>query len=187
MPPGQRSGIEAVVIDMGEPYINRVKRGCPDAKRVFDLFHVVKEFNKSIDKVRNREYRMAREHDERVLKGTRYLLLKNEENLRPEEASRLQDLLERNKNPETMYILKDCLKESWNHTRRDHAREAPADWCRIADESGIGEAKSFAKRLLRCCDGILHHCEYPISAGRLEGCNNKIKVIKRRAYGFPRR
>jgi transposase len=184
MAPEQRVKIKAVALDMWDPYINSLRRWCPQAKMVFDLFHVVKKFNRSIDVVRNREYREASESDKRVIKGSKYLLLKNEENLKPEEATKLGKLLNLNENLSTMYILKDSLKELWACRSRDQALTALVEWCRIAEESEIPEAKSFATRLCRHCYGILNHSEYPISNARLEGTNNKIKVIKRRSYGF---
>lgn len=180
----QRARIEAVTLDMWKPYIHSLKKWCPKTKLVFDFFHIVKEFNKSIDKVRNREYRDATDEDKKILKGSKYLLLKNNENLKDEEPSKLKELLNMNRNLSTMYILKDSLKELWRFTDRDQAAKALADWCQLAEESEIKEAKKFTKRLLRYCYGILNHCDYPISTGRLEGSNNKIKVIKRRSYGF---
>lgn len=184
MTPAQRAQIEAVALDMWDPYIHSLKKWCPNTKLVFDFFHVVKEFNKSIDKVRNREYRNASDEDKKVLKGSKYLLLKNEENLKDEEPAKLKTLLDMNRNLSTMYILKDSLKELWRSTNRDQAAKSLSDWCQLAEESEIPEAKKFTKRLLRYCYGILDHCDYPISTGRLEGSNNKIKVIKRRSYGF---
>lgn len=184
MTPEQRAQIEAVALDMWNPYINCLERWCPDAKLVFDLFHLVKEFNKAIDKVRNREYREAFEQDKKVIKGSKYMLLKNDENLKPKEVPKLRELLELNENLSTMYILKDYLKEIWNCTDHISAFVELVKWRWIAEASGIPEAKKFAKRLFRYCYGIFNHCDYPINTGRLEGSNNKIKVIKRKSYGF---
>jgi transposase len=184
MTEAQRAQIQAVALDMWDPYINCLRRWCPAAKIVFDLFHVVKEFNKAIDAVRNREYRTASEADRCVLKGSKYLLLKNGKNLRPDEVPKLEKLLNLNRNLATMYILKDSLKELWACSSRSQALVALSEWRRIAEESAIPEARSFAKRLRNYCYGILNHAEYSISSGRLEGTNNKIKVIKRRSYGF---
>jgi transposase len=77
MPVEVREGIEAVAIDMWEPYINAVKRWCPQADVVFDLFHVVKAFNKVIDDIRNEEYRNADTAGRETLKASKYLFLKN--------------------------------------------------------------------------------------------------------------
>jgi len=93
----QREGIQAVAIDMWDPYINALGRWCPGARIVFDLFHVVKEYNKVIDKLRNEEYRKASEEDKAVIKGTKYLLLKNTRNLKREQRPRLKKLLELNR------------------------------------------------------------------------------------------
>lgn len=180
----QREGIEAVAIDMWDPYINMLKHYCPKAKIVFDLFHVVKDFNKVINKLRNQEYRKASKKDKAVIKGTKYLLLKNKENLYPRQRPKLRALLELNKTLSTAYILKDDLKGIWIHKCPESALQALDDWCVLARESMIPELIKFARKLQRHAYGILNHCIYPIHTGRLEGTNNTIKVIKRKAYGF---
>jgi len=180
----QRHSIEAVVMDMWPAYINRVKHWCPGARIVFDLFHVVKEFHKVIDKVRNAEYRRACAEDKQVIKGSKYLLLKNKENLRAEERSHLKQLLRLNEKLSTLYILKDALKKIWSYRYPARAKKALDRWCSIAYESDIPQLHVFANRLKAHEYGILNHCLYPISTGKLEGMNNKIKVIHRNAYGF---
>lgn len=115
MPLSVREGIKAVAMDMWDPYIASVREWCPNAMIVFDFFHIVKEFNKVIDKVRNQEYKRASEADKRVLKGTKYLLLKNRKNLKQEERSHLKQILNLNKNLSTVYILKDALKNIWSY------------------------------------------------------------------------
>ena len=148
------------------------------------LIPKVKEFNTAIDNVRNRECREACEQSKKVVKGSKYILLKNEANLKPKEVPKLRELLEINENLSTMYILKDYRKEIGNCTDHISAFVQLVKWRWIAEASGIPEAIRFAKRLFRYCYGIFNHCDYPISTGRLEGTNNKIKVIKRRSYGF---
>jgi len=180
----KRAKIEAVAIDMWDPYIKAIRHLCPEARIVFDLFHVVKEFNKAIDHVRNRECRKATQEGKAVLKGSKYLLLKNQPNLNSKERPRLREVLELNRNLAIMYILKDMLKRIWKYRYRGWARKRLNEWCEMARESLIPEAIKFAKRLTRYAYGILNHCQYHISTGRLEGTNNKLKVIKRRSYGF---
>jgi transposase len=184
MPGEQRTRIKAVAMDMWRPYIASVQHWCPRAKIVFDLFHAVRDFNRVIDRVRNQEYRNADEAGKAVIKGSKYLLLKNKAHLRSHEHSRLNAVLKLNKNLATMYILRDYLKELWNQPSREAARQALRHWCRLAEESGIRSAIDFGKKLQRHAYGILNHCDYPINTGRLEGTNNTIKVIKAKAYGF---
>jgi transposase len=184
MPLSVRERIEAIAMDMWDPYIASIRKWCPNARIVFDLFHVVKEFNKVIDKVRNQEYRKASESDKRVLKGTKYLLLKNSKNLKSEERPHLKQILNLNENLSTVYILKDALKKIWSYKYRKSAEKALDNWCWLAYESNIKPVIKFAERLQRHKDGILNHCYYPIHTGKIEGVNNTLKVIKRKAYGF---
>jgi len=113
-----------------------------------------------------------------------YLLLKNKDHLLPDEEPRLKRLLELNQNLTTVYILKDSLKKLWNYLDPEWAQKALDDWCSMALKSKIGPVMAFAKMLKRYAYGILNHCRFPIHTSRLEGINNKIKVMKRRAYGF---
>ncbi len=180
----QKDSIEAVAIDMWDPYIKAVKEGCPGASIVFDQFHVVKAFGKVIDKVRNAEYRKANREGKEVIKGSKYLLLKNKENLLKDERHKLRSLLRLNEAITTAYILKDYLKKLWQYRYEKSAKRFLEYWCQIAEASKIRALISFAKTLKRYAYGIINHCKYPIHTSRMEGINNKIKVIKRKAYGF---
>lgn len=180
----QRRGIQAVALDMWDPYIKAVQHYCPTAKIVFDLFHVKKEFSRAINTVRGREYRQAKEADKAVIKGSRYLLLSNRERLSRKQIFRLEQLLEINASLATMYLLKDQLNVIWKQISKEGCAEALDDWVRMARESKIREAIAFAKRLRRYSYGILNHALFPIHTGKLEGINNTVKVIKRRSYGF---
>lgn len=180
----QKGSIEAVAMDMWDPYIKAVKESCPKAAIVFDKFHVVKAFGKVIDKVRNAEYKKADKAEKGIIKGSKYLLLKNRENLTEEEKPRLKEVLKLNENLTTVYILKDYLKRLWDYRYARSAKKALDNWCRLANESGIRAVKAFAKTLQRYAYGIINHCKFPIHTSRLEGINNKIKLIKRKAYGF---
>jgi len=180
----QRASIMAVAMDMWDPYIKAVRESCPGAKIVFDLFHVVAAFNRVIDKVRNIEYRKAHEAGREVIKGSKYLLLKNKEHLSEEEKPRLKELLTLNETLTTTYILKDYLKKLWTYRFPKCAVKAITSWFCIAYKSKIKPLIAFAKTLIRYAFGIINHCWFPIHTGRMEGINNKIKVIKRKAYGF---
>jgi transposase len=181
----QLDDIKAVVMDMWDPFIKAVKNKVPHAKIVFDLFHVVANFNQVINKVRNREYKQASEENKAVYKGTRYLLLKNRENLKTQQQRQhLKELLELNKTINTVMILKDKLKYIWTYQYRAWATKALDDWCELAQSLNNPSVNAFSKMLNRYRYGILNHCAFPISTGKLEGVNNKIKVIKRKSYGF---
>ena len=183
--PRQRKSIDAVVMDMWDPFIKAVKKKLPNAKIVFDLFHVVANFNRVIDKVRNSEYRKASKEDKAVYKGAKYLLLKNRSNLRRlSERQQLQHLLELNEVINTVLILKEKLKHIWTYRSRTWAGKALDQWCELAGSLKNQSLTAFVKTLQRYRYGILNHYDYTIHNGKLDGVNNKIKFIKRKAYGF---
>ena len=183
--PKQRKAIEAVSMDMWAPFIKAVKKKLPNARIVFDLFHVVANFSRVIDKVRNSEFRKASKQDKAVYKGARFLLLKNRKNIRRQkERTQIKQLLELNQVINTVMILKDKLKHVWSYKSRTWAGKALDNWCALARSLKHRSLTAFAKMLEKYRYGILNHCDYPIHNGKLEGVNNKIKVIKRKAYGF---
>jgi transposase len=180
----QRNAIQAIAMDMWDPYIKAVKEYCPRADIVFDQFHVVKAFGRVIDKVRNSEYRKANKQCKEVMKGSKYIFLKNRENLLQDEKPKLRSLLKMNEAITTVYILKDYLKKLWRYRYPKCAESFLNYWCSIAIESKIKPAIAFAKTLKKYAYGIINHCRFPIHTSRMEGINNKVKVIKRKAYGF---
>jgi len=182
---GQRKRIEAVAMDMWDPFIKAVKDKLPNARIVFDLFHVVANFNRVIDKVRNSEYRKASKNDKDVYKGSKYLLLKNRRNIRRKnQRQQLKELLALNQVINTVMILKDKLKHIWTYRSRTWAVKALDQWIELARSLQNRSVNTFVRMLERYQYGIINHCDYPIHTGKLEGVNNKIKVIKRKAYGF---
>jgi transposase len=180
----QKAVIEAVAMDMWEPYINRVKHHCPQANIVFDFFHVVQGFGRVIDKIRRDQYRQADQEGKKVLKDSRYLLLKNEENLTDKQRPRLKKLLKLNRTLNTVYVLKDQLKMIYFYGDRGKAKQTLDDWCRMARQVKHPSMQAFVNKLRFFEYGILNHADFPIGTSVLEGVNNKIKIIKRRAYGY---
>lgn len=181
------SSIKAVAMDMWRPYLKAVKGHCPQASIVFDPFHVIQAYGRDvIDKVRAEEYRKASALAKQIIKGSRYILLKNSCNLdrSRNEHVHLNDLLRLNRKISKVYILKDDLKVLWKYRSEAWARKWFSSWYRKAIYSQIEPLKIFARMLKRHLEGILNHCKYQIHTGTLEGINNKIKVIKRIAYGF---
>ena len=146
---------------------------------------MVAQFNRVIDKVRNSEYRKASEENKAVFKGAKYLLLKNRKNIRLKtQREQLKQLLELNELINTTMILKEQLKHIWSYRSRTWTGKAIKHCCALANSMNNRSLSSFAKMLSRYRYGILNHCDYPIHTGKLEAVNNKIKVIKRKAYGF---
>jgi transposase len=111
--------------------------------------------------------------------------LKNSGNLRHQsQRDHLKELLELNETLNTVMILKDKLKHIWQYHSRTWANKAIDQWCDLARSIKQQSLTSFANMLERHRYGIVNHCDYPIHTGKIEGVNNKIKVIKRKAYGF---
>ncbi len=184
MPSNVRGRIQAVALDMHEPYIQAVQKWCPSADIVFDRFHVVKAFNKVIDDIRNEEFRKADAAGRETLKGSKYLFLKNWGNLKRRQRGRLHEILALNERLNTVYWLKDLLKHIWDYRLRGWAEGALDEWCLVAQQDGHPALLRFARTLERYSYGIMNHCKHQIHTSKLEGVNNKIKVLKRVAYGF---
>lgn len=181
----QRAGIEAVATDMAVGYRQAVEAACPRAALVYDLFHVVAKYSREVvDVVRSMEVKKHAGPGRQWIKGTRYLLLRNHADLWPDERLRLEALLEANEALNLVYILKEQLATIWSYVRVGWARRALERWCAMAVESNIAPLVRFGRNLLRHAEGILNHCRYPLHTARLEGVNNKIKVMKRVAYGY---
>lgn len=180
----QAQEIIALATDMWDPYLKSISEHAPQAKVVFDKFHVIAEYSRMIDRVRNEEHRAASNTGKKVIKGSRYLLLKNEENLTENQKERLKELLSVNETLNTVYILKDELKRLWEYRTKEEASSFLEAWMGKAMASGNKELIKFAKKLRRYSSGLINHATCPINSAKLEGVNNKIKVIKRRSYGF---
>lgn len=176
--------IKAVAIDMWKAYTNAVKKYCPSAKIVYDKFHVVSNYHKLIDKVRRQEFANASKVDKELLKGKRYLLLKNSNKLKPKAKEELQDLLNSNENLNIVYALKEQLTAIWDNPTIPSFNNALDHWCSLARESGIKELKKFAESLENHRTGLWSYCLYPINTALIEGHNNTIGFVKRRARGF---
>jgi transposase len=179
--------VEAVATDMSPAYIEAVTTQLPQATLVFDRFHVMKLFNDKLSDLRRELHREATDLlHKQVLKGTRWLLLKRPENLDPKkgEPKRLAEALKLNQPLATAYYLKEDLAEVWEQEDEEAARAFLLDWIAQAETSGIRMLQQFAKTLRYHALGILAWYDYPISTGPLEGTNNKIKTMKRQAYGF---
>lgn len=181
-----RLRIRAVAMDMNGAYEEEVRYQCPYAVIVFDQFHVLAKYSREVvDKVRTTEANQQTSRaDRKVIKGSRWLLLRNAENLKRKDRVKLRELLKANRHLATVYILKDDLKGLWNYSYAGAARNFWREWYNRAIRSRIKPLKQFARRLSTKIEGVIDHCLYPLHTSLLEGINNKIKVIKRMAYGF---
>jgi len=179
--------IKAVATDMSPAYTAAVRDNLPKAIHVFDRFHVVKLFNEKLSLFRKE---LQREDEgplaKQVLKGTRWLLLKNPENLAEEkdERKRLEKALALNKPLATAYYMKEDLRQIWDQRDRQSAEVFLDDWIARARKSGIRMLMHFAETLVQNRTGILNYYKCRITTAPLEGTNNKIKTMRRQAYGF---
>jgi len=179
--------IEAVATDMSPAYIDAVTTYLADATLVFDRFHVIKLYNDKLSDLRRAMYRELTDIAKKdVLKGVRWLLLKRPENLDPsrKEPERLREALRLNEPLAIAYQLKEELNEIWEQDDQKTAEALLMDRIVYAESTGIRILHKFARTLRFHAFGILAWYDYPISTGPLEGTNNKIKTMKRQAYGF---
>lgn len=187
LPVGVAQRIRAVAIDMTTAYELEIKANCPNAEIVYDLFHVVAKYGREVvDRVRVDQANQLRQQPSarKVLKSSRWLLLRNRNKLHPQQAVQLKELLAANQPLMTVYILRDELKQLWFYRRPAWAHRAWQHWCEQAHQSGIAALSTFAQRLQSYLHGIIARCRHPLNTSVVEGINNTIKVIKRRAYGY---
>ena len=182
-----RARLGAVATDMSAAYIDAVRQNLPDAIHVFDRFHVVKLINEKVTEFRRQLYNeLTTKMHQQILKGIRWLLLKRPENLdeSKNERQRLDEALEFNKPLATVYYLKEDLRQFWDQGDKETTAKFLQDWIKRAESSGIAMLKRFANTLAGYRSGLLAYYDAAITTGPLEGTNNKIKTMKRQAYGF---
>jgi len=179
--------IKAVAMDMSRAYIKAVTENLPNATIVFDHFHVIKLFNEKLSDFRRKLFNTTHETMKKsVLKGSRWLLLTGCEKLadKPSHSTRLEQALALNKPLATAYYMKEDLRQLWGWDDKHGATWHLDSWIEMAKTSGVSMLEKFAETLRKHRNGILAYFDYPITTGPLEGINNKIKTMKRQAYGF---
>lgn len=179
--------VRAVATDMSPAYTLAVHENLPRAVHVFDRFHVVKLFNDKLSDLRRHVQRSAETIEQKkVIKGTRWLLLKNPRNLDDErdERRRLNEALRLNQPLAVAYYLKEDLRQLWEQPGKRAAGKFLTDWIKRAHASGVAMLKTFANTMQLHRKGMLAWYDQPICTGPLEGTNNKIKTMQRQAYGF---
>ena len=182
-----KAQIEAVAIDMSPAYQRAVAENLPKAAVVFDRFHVVKLFNEKLTNLRRQLYHQLPDEEQReALKGSRWLLLKNPGNLdsNRDEQERLRKALTLNEPLAKAYYLKEDLRRFWDQPTQAAGIGFLLDWIERAQASGVRMLERFAQTLIQHWRGLIAYFDHPISTGPLEGLNNKIKTLKRQAYGF---
>jgi transposase len=179
-----KAKIRAVATDMSAAYWSAVLEHLPDAALVFDKFHVLKLMNERLGDLRRHLVREAEGPLKLRIKGTRFLLLRNAENLPEDQIPKLDRALQLNEPLLLGWYLKEELRELWNQPSRQTMEAFLKDWCQKADETAIGQLIKMAKTLRTHASGILAYARHPITSGKLEGINNKIKTLTKRSYGF---
>jgi transposase len=182
----RKNKIEAVAIDMSAAYQKAVRENVPNADAVFDHFHVVKMMNERIDQLRRAVFNSASAKDKQVLRGCRYLLLKNVENLseKNNERERLDKVLELNTPLTTAYILKESLKQIWLQNTYEEGRACLMDWTGQALASGVGALMRLGFTIQKHAEGILNYYRHRITTSHLESFNCNFKVLLRRGRGY---
>lgn len=176
--------LKAIAMDMSKAYIAAVKEILPEIDIVFDRFHVQALMSKAIDEIRRNQQGIIDLDQVKFIKGCRYVLLRNYENLSPRDNERLTKLISVNAPLYTAYILKEQLRMFWE---KKNLREGAAfliSWVMDAFESGVAELKRVADTLLTHHMELLNYFKHRITNGKTEGINNKIKTLKRQVYGY---
>jgi len=179
-------GIRLAVMDMWKPFRNAGARRAPQAAILFDKFHVMRHLGEALDKVRRSEYARLQGKQRRYIKGQKYVLLTNRDNLTMDGRKALQTLLAANKRLNTAYLLKESFSQLWSYQREGWARRFFENWRASLKWQRLKPYEKFAEMIDRHWDGIAAYCqdENKVSLGFVEGLNNKIRVIQRRAYGL---
>jgi len=178
--------IELAVMDMWKAFHNSTSKHAPQAAILFDKFHVIRHLNEALDKVRKREYARLSGKDRRFIKGQKYTLLSRRENLDTEGRVALRTLLKANKRLNTAYLLKESFGQLWEYRNETWARKFFENWRASLKWQRLKPYEDFAEMIESHWEGIAAfiQSEEKVSLGFVEGLNNKIRVIQRRAYGL---
>ncbi len=179
-------GIRLAVMDMWKPFRIAAEAHAPNAAILFDKFHILRHLGDALDKVRKSEYARLTGADRRFIKGQKYALLSHRENLTLEGRRALKMLLAANKRLNTAYLLKESFGQLWSYRREGWARRFFENWRASLKWQRLKPFEKFAEMIDRHWDGIAAYCkpENKVPLGFVEGLNNKIRVIQRRAYGL---
>lgn len=179
-------GVRLAVMDMWKPFRKVTHERAPKAAILFDKFHVLRHLNKALDAVRKQEYARLKGRERRYIKGQKYTLLSARENLSLDGRKALKTLLAANKRLNTAYLLKESFGQLWDYEREGWARKFFDNWRAALKWQRLKPYEKFAKMIDRHWDGIAAYCqpENKVSLGFVEGLNNKIRVLQRRAYGL---
>lgn len=178
--------IQIVISDLSAAFIASVMENAPNAVHVYDKFHISKLVNEAVDVVRREVYAQETDLEKRsIIKGARWLLLrKDRDNFDEEKKNRLENILQTNKPLFHAYYLREDLDQIWMQSSKQQAEKQLIYWCERAKETKLTPFIKVANTIMAKRSGILAWYDAPVTNAMLEGINNKIKVMKRRAYGY---
>lgn len=178
--------IRLAVMDMWKAFRNSTHRHAPQAAILFDKFHVMKHLGEALDKIRKAEYARLGDKQRQFIKGQKYTLLSHPQNLTGTAKKNLKLLLAANKRLNTAYLLKESFGQLWDYNREGWARKFFENWRASLKWQRLKPYEKFAEMIERHWDGLAAYCqpENKVSLGFVEGLNNKIRVMQRRAYGL---
>lgn len=201
----QRASIRVVTADGARWIADVVAQACPNSERVMDPFHVVSWMTDALDEIRKTAWREAREAESgipkrkrgrprrgeeaapslaKAVKGCRYAVLKNPEDLTEGQALTLERVAREDKRLYRAYLLKERLRDVFKALDGDEARARLESWLASACHSGLENIRELSKKVRRHKDAIVRSVELGISNARVEAINNKIKLTVRMGYGF---
>jgi transposase len=179
--PRQLAGIQAVAMDMWEPFISSTRQHVPDAggKIVFDRFHIMKHMVDAVDAVRRSEHRRLLDAGDDTLKRTRYLWLFSAENVPTEQAERFADLKRLHLKTGRAWAIKESLRDLWNYRRKGWARRHWQSWYSWAIRSRLAPVVRVARMIQSHLENVLTYCDHRITNATIEGLNSKIQAVKK--------
>jgi transposase len=185
----QREGIEAVALDIWDPYIASVKVHVPQAedKIVFDRYHLMTHMGKAVDDVRKKEHRALKQRGNETLTGSKYLWLYGEENLPEKHEQRFSVLKQMKLKTARAWAIKESLRDLWSYTRKGWASHHFTKWYFWATHSRLEPVIETAQMIHKYLHNVLTYFTHPITNAVAEGLNSKIQTIKKMAYGFRNR
>jgi transposase len=179
--------LQFICSDMWQAYLKVIRKKASHAVHILDRFHVMQLFSKAINEVRASEAKqLVKDGYEPVLKGAKWLLLKRPENLTDHQAIKLQELVQYNLKSIRSHLMKEDFQQFWEYTTSGWASKFLDQWCKRAMVSKIEPMKKVARTLRAKKDLILNwfRAGGTLSSGAVEGLNNKLKLVTRKAYGF---
>ena len=182
--PEQKQAVEAVAVDMWEPFIQTIRKQVPDADIVHDKFHVSKYLGEAVDKVRRQEHKELMARGDETLKGTRQLWLYNPQNFSPDQAEEFSALKDLQLKVARAWAAKELFSKFWEYQEEGWARRFFKDWFGWVSRSRLKPVVDVAQMLKRHLNNLLTYLKHHITNAVTEGLNSKIQSLKAAARGF---